>query len=1178
MENDDNFFNTLLIELSYALYPLKYWENNQSIKTVFNELGYDLNNNGDLTEIFAVPSNITVNIIGIINDIVDETDESKLLDHIIELVGEIIKMITEIKKVVDNFAVTSGASNDFLNNAPIDELPERLINYLLIEYLKTYHPRLYGTLFLIGIIDVIPLEAIPNIFQPQVELRKIQWERVIKYFSKPGEVLEDLYQWQTNFDSDKFLGRLETLLRIFILPGGLYKQSATVKNALGNTSDELLELRIPLIQKVIAPDILTQFGLNFSPAEANSMHSKGIGIIPYLLGVTHFEFDLGEKWEIVFDSSASLDAGLGLIIRPPIQFQIIDNLFTSPGDSGSFGLEAGIKQKEASNDGLIKLLPEDFGSQITIDGIGFKVFGQKNADFEDVGGELNISSIEISIGASEGDGFLSSVLSGIDITANIGLGLGMSLNGGFYFKGSGALEIALPTHIELGPIEIINLTIGLMPKDGMIPVTVSTSIIANLGPLKAVVENIGLKADFSFPSNNSGNLGPLDLDLGFKPPNGVGLSIDSGAVKGGGYLFFDFDREEYAGALELVFSEWIALKAIGLITTKMPDGSKGFSMVIIISVEFGSGIQLGMGFTLMGVGGLLGINRTVRVEPLTEGIRTGSINNIMFPTDVVANAPKIISDLRAIFPAYEGQFLIGPMAKIGYGTPTLASLSLGVIIEFPDVTITILGVLKVALPTEDADVLRLQVNFIGRVEPANNLLWFYAELYDSRILFITLEGGMGLLVNWGDNSNFVFSIGGFHPQYTPPPLPFPSPPRLAVNILNESYARVRIEGYFAVTSNTVQFGARVEVFFGVDAFNIDGHFGFDALFQFDPFYFTFGLSVGLSVKLFGLGLFSIGFSGILEGPTPWHINGRGRIGFLFFSVSVPFEETWGEERHTELPPIEVFPIIEREFAAITNWEAIIPEASSLLVSLRKLGEQGDPPTEVNEQDTRPLVLHPVGALRISQRKLPLDIILDKIGSQRPSDVNKISVNATVGGTTLAVETIQDKFATGEFRDLNESQRLSSPGFDTYNSGMIIKPVGEQLKTSMAVKRVIRYETVIIDNNFKRHVFRFFQLIHTSFALVYATLFSHFLNGNSVSSSTLSNKYRNQISPNNQKITLEVNKYTVAFNDTNKPISVSATQFNNQASALDYMEEEIAKDPTKAAQIHIIPNTEINRAA
>src|SRR6185436_9038336 len=184
--------------------------------------------------------------------------------------------------------------------------------------------------------------------------------------------------------------------------------------------------------------------------------------------------------------------------------------------------------------------------------------------------------------------------------------------------------------------------------------------------LNAVVENIGLGVDFALVNDRSGNAGPLDVALRFKPPKGVGLSLDTGVVKGGGYLFFDFDKEEYAGALELDFAGIVSVKAIGLITTRMPDGSKGFSLLIVITAEFGTGIQLGFGFTLLAVGGILGLNRTMALQPLVESVRSGAITSVMFPRDVVANAPRIISDLRTFFPPREGTFLIGPMAKLGW--------------------------------------------------------------------------------------------------------------------------------------------------------------------------------------------------------------------------------------------------------------------------------------------------------------------------------------------------------------------------------------------------------------------------------------------------------------------------------------------------------------------------------
>ena len=55
------------------------------------------------------------------------------------------------------------------------------------------------------------------------------------------------------------------------------------------------------------------------------------------------------------------------------------------------------------------------------------------------------------------------------------------------------------------------------------------------------------------------------------------------------------------------------------------------------------------------------------------------------------------------------------MAKIGWGTPTLISISVGIIIEIPG-NIAIVGVLKVAIPADENALIVLQVNFVGALE------------------------------------------------------------------------------------------------------------------------------------------------------------------------------------------------------------------------------------------------------------------------------------------------------------------------------------------------------------------------------------------------------------------------------------------------------------------------------
>src|SRR5262249_18318869 len=143
--------------------------------------------------------------------------------------------------------------------------------------------------------------------------------------------------------------------------------------------------------------------------------------------------------------------------------------------------------------------------------------------------------------------FLGTILGGLKVENNFDLGVGFSMEEGVHFDGSSALEIQLASHVDLGPVSLDALTLSVGTKDGTFPVGIAADIKATLGVLEAVVNGIGFEMVFKLADGNSGNLGPLDLSAGFKPPKGVGLSIDVAMVKGAGFLLFDTEREEYGG-------------------------------------------------------------------------------------------------------------------------------------------------------------------------------------------------------------------------------------------------------------------------------------------------------------------------------------------------------------------------------------------------------------------------------------------------------------------------------------------------------------------------------------------------------------------------------------------------------------------------------------------------------
>ena len=74
------------------------------------------------------------------------------------------------------------------------------------------------------------------------------------------------------------------------------------------------------------------------------------------------------------------------------------------------------------------------------------------------------------------------------------------------------------------------------------------------------------------------------------------------------------------------------------------------------------------------------------------------------------------------------------MAKLGWGTPSIITIEVGLLLDLPNPMFAIVGVLRAVLPAEDAPILRLQVNFIGVLDFDRGYLFFRADLYESRLL------------------------------------------------------------------------------------------------------------------------------------------------------------------------------------------------------------------------------------------------------------------------------------------------------------------------------------------------------------------------------------------------------------------------------------------------------------
>jgi hypothetical protein len=1054
---------------------------------------------------------------------INASDDGALAAKSIEAIQKIAGLIGDIS--------TLGSNIGGLVSVSAGDVAQRIFDYLLFNYLGR-SPEVNDVLQLLGLLeraDHNQDSTDPN--NPPYTVATYRFDHIGGWFSDPAGQVKSLYDWGQNaFDGSKLFSMLETILARNGLPVILDDSDATPR--LDIVFAELLPKT-----DVTPPGLLLRI---------KNTISSGLQTLP-VGNDASLEFKIDFQLPNNTGVSITPDGGFGLVPPAPgstfsgdFLFKVIVQQTAPPGPFILFG-EAGGSRLEIGQFTLTT------GATVTWDG------SKASGDFLIEG---DAEQLKVFVDTSSGDGFLNKILPDTKINADFSIKMGVSSKSGFYFSGSSTLQIQLPTHIELGPISIDALTLTAGLDSGKIPVSIGADLKAVLGPLTAVVQNVGVTATLSFPPGNSGNLGPLQFDIGFKPPNGVGLSIDADVVSGGGFLFLDPAKGEYAGVAELSIADVVTVKAIALITTKMPDGSNGFSLLLILTTDFPP-IQLGFGFTLNGIGGLLGLNRSAQLDVLRDGVRTGAVDDIMFPTDIIANAPRIISDLKTAFPPQENVFLVGPMAKFGWGTPSLITLSIGIIVEIPPGNIAILGVLRVALPTEDEALILIQVAFIGILDFDEQLLSFDASLYESHILFMTLEGDMAVRLKWGDNAGFLLSVGGFHPAFHPPDgLHLPaSMKRLSISILDYDWAKIKVDCYFAVTSNTVQFGAHLYLFFGVDSANITGQLGLDVLFQFSPFYFIAQLSGSLSIAVFGMDLLSISLNFSLEGPTPWRAKGTGSLSILFFSIDVSFDVTWGETKNTSLPPVDVMPIFLAEINKQQNWKALPPPSTNLLVTLRAV-------------DPSLLVLHPFGSLTLSQRALPLNLTLDKVGSQKPDDVNRVDITAVASnGTPLPLSEEDEQFAMAQYQDMSDSDKLSRPSYQDLKGGVTIGS-SDSMQSSKMTRRTINYSITIIDKEPQQ------PLPRGKFYPAISGLFHPFLTGSAAAKSPLSYQRKTQLQPFSDKIAVSQEGYAVSNTSDNKAVNASST-FTSEAMARDALNTQVAANPSLAGAVHVLPNSEVN---
>ena len=508
-----------------------------------------------------------------------------------------------------------------------------------------------------------------------------------------------------------------------------------------------------------------------------------------------------------------------------------------------------------------------------------------------------------------------------------------------------------------------------------------------------------------------------DGAFGLVPPTGFAVSLEAGPVSGGGFLA-TLDDNQFAGGLDVKVLG-VSVGAFALFGEV--DNAPAFVGILGIRLPL-PGVQIGFGFAVTGVGGVVGINRRADTDVLREQLAAGTSADILFCDNPSRNGLATIGQLPRLFPAAKGVFLIGPTFQISW--LQLFKVDAGLFIELPGPRqIFIAGSARLVIGSEDAALIYLRMDFIGGIDLTKNLIYFDGALVNSQVLQVfRITGGIALRIAYGDNGYFLFSVGGFHPSFNPGGLDVPRLARAGTST-SVSIAWLKLENYFALTSNTFQIGAGVEAGIKIGPIAAHGWFRFDALAQFEPFRFTATIDAGFDVEVKGVSLCGVRVRGSLSGPGPLVVYASASVKVLFVRISKHVTVTFGNE--DAAPVRAIGNLVDQMVPELSKPSNIRCEGEDQSIILKP-----DAPAVVNDR----AVVGVVGPVIWEQKRAPFGLDLQRfegtpLGPGINGAAHRLSVSA-IGGTSE-----QDWFGVGSFTKMADSEALNNSRFIQAQSGV-----------------------------------------------------------------------------------------------------------------------------------------------
>ena len=937
------------------------------------------------------------------------------------------------------------------------DLPE----YLVVRYLERYQAVLYALLRLGGVIEDDPDALAGSNGRPPYVRRRIVWDNLVGFIGGPADHLQALYHWGDGrpFDHARLLDELARFGGI----AGVRFERLTLRRTIVDDfyggdppPDDVRETALPILS-TRAGGAFAEQGLLIAPVPPSPSGTiNGLYVTNLSWGQASAEpVELAPGWTLTVTGSFDATGDVGAHLRPGV----ID----IEGNPTEAGVEIAVEGVPVEDPW--RLLGMETGPRVELNGLRLAI--------EFIGGEepdLTVSAralpngdrggVALTIDPAEGDSFLQRLIPA-SVRADADPELRWSARNGLSLSGGAGLDVVLPIDKALGPITVDSLHLRLTGASGAAELLLALTGGVSLPPLEIVVMDVGIELTLE-PGASDGLIDGLGVSAAFKPPDGVGVTLDlAPAASGGGFVGYFPDTGRYVGGIAVEFVE-VGLGAVVVVDTQLPGDPK-WALFASISATF-PGLPLGFGFLLTGVGGIFALNRTMDVEALAAGIKSGAADAIMFPDDPAGDCRQLISGLDAWFPIAEGSAVFGVDAQLAWGAGAVVTAEVGVIVSFPDLDLVVLGTVESVLPDAVAPELELHMDALGVIDLGEGIVWMTAVLYDSALAqTIHVSGGMAFYARFSSDPFFLLSVGGYHPSFQPPgglPGAVLDLDRMRAEVTISDDVHYSLEAYFAVTSNTLQFGADASLeasskFLGV-TYTARGEIGFDVLLVFSPFAFIVDFEASVTVTA-GSGdheLFHVSLSAHLEGPTPWYATGHARFEFLL--VDVRFDIEVGDRSPDEAPSVQnVLELVTTALQDPAAWRAIAPATSTVLA---------DDAGAASEDE---VWARPDAELEAIQDVAPLNRKLDHFGAYEITGPSTLTLG---GGSIDGAEGLDWEegigyFAPAQYDDMSRAEKLAAPSYEAMTAGVRFGGSAVALPRKGQVRAVTPdYECAVIDGD------------------------------------------------------------------------------------------------------------------